>query len=340
MKIPAGELLFVEGDAGECMYIILSGKIRLMKREGDLMVTLGELGTGSILGEMSLLDKQPRSATAKTLEDTEVAVIDQVTLELTLSALPNWFVSLVRILTQRLRETTARKHSNDVAKALPALLLCIQAYWEEQLQLSMFNAEEPDNEKNPSIQTDNFKVFVPLKYLASHLLSLYGMGLADTALLCRLVSKLGMGDWQSSTPGQEGLSLSSISLLKLVQECLLSKLRNSNEPGYALEETEISVLQNLLACAGDGNAKVFVPIKSFLQSWKNITNTDLPVPVLQKLLCTPWLQTHPPLQNQSFSLEQMETLVGNPQEIKALLQLQGILPLLATNSLEKLISRV
>lgn len=117
--------LFMEGDAGDKMYIIRKGLVRIMKREGSHMSTLAELGPGSILGEMSLLDKQPRSATAKSLEATELVVIDQAMLESTYAALPPWLTSIIRMVVQRLRETTARKYSDDICNAIPAMLFLL-----------------------------------------------------------------------------------------------------------------------------------------------------------------------------------------------------------------------
>jgi CRP-like cAMP-binding protein len=127
MNLAPLSFLFMEGDAGDKMYIIRKGLVRIMKREGSHMSTLADLGPGSILGEMSLLDKQPRSATAKTLEATELVVIDQAMLESTYAALPAWLTSIIRMVVQRLRETTARKYSDDICNAIPSFLFLLQS---------------------------------------------------------------------------------------------------------------------------------------------------------------------------------------------------------------------
>ncbi len=136
---PPLHILFMEGDPGDRMFIIRKGKVRIMKREGSQMTTLAELGPGAILGEMSLLDNQPRSATAKTLETTEVVEIDQKMLEQTFSQLPTWLTTIVRMVVQRLRETTARKYKDDVVHSLAASLFLIntKAQLEENNSLAL-----------------------------------------------------------------------------------------------------------------------------------------------------------------------------------------------------------
>lgn len=127
MKLKALQFLFMEGDPGDKMYIIRKGHIRIMKREGAHMTTLSELGPGSLLGEMSLLDKQPRSATAKTLEETELIEIDQNMLEQTLASLPPWITTIIRMIVQRLRETTCHKYQEDIRNSIPSVIFSLIA---------------------------------------------------------------------------------------------------------------------------------------------------------------------------------------------------------------------
>src|SRR5437867_1644334 len=71
-----GHVLFHEGDAGEDMFIIQSGKVAIKKRVkegGD--ATLAILEKGDFFGEMALLERLPRSATAEVIEDGDLIVI-------------------------------------------------------------------------------------------------------------------------------------------------------------------------------------------------------------------------------------------------------------------------
>jgi len=68
---PASYTLFEKGVAGDAMYIIKSGMIRI-HNEGQELATLGD---GQFFGEMSLLEDQPRMASAETLSDCEIFVL-------------------------------------------------------------------------------------------------------------------------------------------------------------------------------------------------------------------------------------------------------------------------
>lgn len=116
------ELLFMEGEPGNEMYILKSGTLSILKREGSQMVSLAKMGPGSVIGEMSLLDNAPRSATVRSLETCELVSIDQKLLAATYKKLPSWLTSLIKILVQRLRNTNIRKHQNDILHCIPLLL--------------------------------------------------------------------------------------------------------------------------------------------------------------------------------------------------------------------------
>ncbi len=74
-KYPKDAVLFVEGMPGEVLYVVMQGKVDILKKtpQGDLL--LSHLGPGEFLGELSLIDDSPRSATARVAEDSELVVI-------------------------------------------------------------------------------------------------------------------------------------------------------------------------------------------------------------------------------------------------------------------------
>lgn len=68
--VPGGVFFFREGDAGESMYVLEAGRVEVRKRaydEEDLL--LATLGAGDCIGEMSLIDLSPRSASVRAVED-------------------------------------------------------------------------------------------------------------------------------------------------------------------------------------------------------------------------------------------------------------------------------
>ncbi len=70
-SIPKGTVLFREGDPGTEMFLILSGTIAVsVKTKDGGEVAIAELSTGEFLGEMSIIEDAPRSATATAVEDT------------------------------------------------------------------------------------------------------------------------------------------------------------------------------------------------------------------------------------------------------------------------------
>jgi CRP/FNR family cyclic AMP-dependent transcriptional regulator len=76
-QLNTGEVLFKDGDPGDEMYLIKSGKVRISKPAGDVEKTLAVLKEGDFFGEMSVIDGSPRSATATAIEPTELVIFDR-----------------------------------------------------------------------------------------------------------------------------------------------------------------------------------------------------------------------------------------------------------------------
>jgi len=104
-RVPTGELIFEEGSRGEDFYLILQGRVAISK--GGLL--LAELGPGGHFGEMAMVDKSPRSATARVVEDSKVLVIQRQQFYETMRRDPNMAVKLmwsfIQVLNTRLRLT-------------------------------------------------------------------------------------------------------------------------------------------------------------------------------------------------------------------------------------------
>ncbi len=72
-RFRAGNHVFVEGDAGHHMFVVLEGQVKIV-RDGLILETVGLHG---VFGEMALIDDSPRSATATTVTASELAIIDR-----------------------------------------------------------------------------------------------------------------------------------------------------------------------------------------------------------------------------------------------------------------------
>ena len=76
-NLASGDVLFREGEVGDFAYQVVKGKIEVTKFNGDEYVTLAMLEKGALFGEMALIDKQPRSAMARAVDESTVREIDK-----------------------------------------------------------------------------------------------------------------------------------------------------------------------------------------------------------------------------------------------------------------------
>jgi CRP-like cAMP-binding protein len=101
----AGHVLFHEGDQGEDMFIIQSGKVAIKKKVRDGETVLAVLEKGDFFGEMAVLERLPRSATAEVVEAGDIIVIGGDTFGDMIKANPEIAVRMLRKYSIRLRET-------------------------------------------------------------------------------------------------------------------------------------------------------------------------------------------------------------------------------------------
>ena len=69
VEVAAGESFFQEGDRATALYVLQSGSVVVERHWQDSSIVLGRLKRGDCVGEMSLIDMQPRSASVRALED-------------------------------------------------------------------------------------------------------------------------------------------------------------------------------------------------------------------------------------------------------------------------------
>lgn len=103
-NVKAGEVLFHEGEAADCAYLVKKGKLKAYKKIwGAETKTLGEVLPGEFVGEMAHLNGEPRSADVEAVEDSELIVIPLGTLDMLLFSKPAWSKALMRTLSRRLK---------------------------------------------------------------------------------------------------------------------------------------------------------------------------------------------------------------------------------------------
>ena len=104
MHLVPDERLFSKGEIGDCMYFIFKGKVRVHDDE----LTFAILSENELLGELSILDTEPRSASATTLEDTILLKLAQEPFYEILLNNAEVLKGILKTLCRRLREMDAK----------------------------------------------------------------------------------------------------------------------------------------------------------------------------------------------------------------------------------------
>jgi CRP-like cAMP-binding protein len=97
-----GTVLFREGEPGKEMYVVQQGRVTVSKRVGDVEKILASLGPGEFLGEMSILNNKPRSATATCAEAARLLVVDAKTFEAMIRGNAEIAIRIMKTLAARL----------------------------------------------------------------------------------------------------------------------------------------------------------------------------------------------------------------------------------------------
>ena len=107
VKFPVGAVVLHQGDPSDSLFVVLSGRVRVVRRQPGAPAeqVLAELGPNEIVGEMGLLDRDPRSATVVAAEDTTLYEIGYHTITRTVLEHPAATAELLRTLSRRLRST-------------------------------------------------------------------------------------------------------------------------------------------------------------------------------------------------------------------------------------------
>jgi CRP/FNR family cyclic AMP-dependent transcriptional regulator len=104
-RFPKNTILFSKGDESDSLYIVCSGKAKVIARdEQGKEIVLSVIGPGEYFGEMAALDGAPRSATIVTKEPTEILIIHREDFRRSLSSSPDLMFNLLRVLLERLRK--------------------------------------------------------------------------------------------------------------------------------------------------------------------------------------------------------------------------------------------
>ncbi|MEK9628623.1 MAG: cyclic nucleotide-binding domain-containing protein [Nitrospinota bacterium] len=115
-KFKKGETIFLKGEPSDCAFIISSGAVEIIERTVRGEKVIGQLTENEIFGEMGLIDGQPRSATARAIEDSVVYVMTRNKFDLLARENPEALLPILKVLTSRLRETMHSFKGNGLGR--------------------------------------------------------------------------------------------------------------------------------------------------------------------------------------------------------------------------------
>lgn len=99
----AGDVLVRQGDPGAGLFVIESGRVRVMRHEEGSARELAVMGPGEVFGEMALLDEYPRSATVTAIEPTRVILLPVFDFRAALHEDGDISIRLLAVVSRRLR---------------------------------------------------------------------------------------------------------------------------------------------------------------------------------------------------------------------------------------------
>ncbi len=108
ITLQPNQVLLQEGEHSHNMYWVQSGQLVVTKKRGNEDILLGHIHTGELVGEISFLDNEARSATVKAINEVELIAIPQETFDNIFNSQPKWLEVLVKTLAERLRKANAR----------------------------------------------------------------------------------------------------------------------------------------------------------------------------------------------------------------------------------------
>ena len=103
-----GEVIFRQGDSGDCMYVIQRGEVEALAESDGAEIRLRTMGPNDFFGEMALFKKEVRSATIRATKPTHVLTIDRKNFLGGIHEDPSLAFRIVQTMSHRIRDLTDR----------------------------------------------------------------------------------------------------------------------------------------------------------------------------------------------------------------------------------------
>lgn len=99
-----GEMIVRQGEAGDCMFVIQSGEVEVLRRDGAQEFCLATLRSGDFFGEMALFEREVRSASVRAVGDVWVLTLEKKTFLRRIHEDPGLVFKILERMSQRIRK--------------------------------------------------------------------------------------------------------------------------------------------------------------------------------------------------------------------------------------------
>lgn len=99
-----GDVIFRQGELGDCMYVIQSGAVQVIREQDGKEIILATRGAGEIIGEMAIVERQPRLATVRVVGEARILTIDKKNFLRRVHEDPSLAYRILQKTSQRVRE--------------------------------------------------------------------------------------------------------------------------------------------------------------------------------------------------------------------------------------------
>lgn len=222
-----GEVIFEEGSRGRELCIIEAGVVGVYKETGEGQIELARIPKGGVIGEMSLLDNLPRSATVKAIETTRALMINQQVFLAITQKLPAWLNSIIKIVVSRLRDANKRVDQSvlrDKERGLASLLLLLLPQYKYEVSSTM---------------ALGYNLLSVEAYYVCRLKK------KDIARLIDALAKKGIVEVQEDTERKKHVLVADIEVLRLYEEYLSLKSQKKTFREASVPEDAVTVLSNI-----------------------------------------------------------------------------------------------
>jgi CRP-like cAMP-binding protein len=103
-----GEVIVKQGEVGNCMYIIQSGQVEVLREIDGRKVQLAVRGEGDFFGEMALFEQEVRMATVRALGSTRILTIDKKNFLRRIHEDPSLAYHLIKSMSARIRQLSEK----------------------------------------------------------------------------------------------------------------------------------------------------------------------------------------------------------------------------------------